>query len=104
MQGKVRYNFIKDMQIFLILEGIITFDIIWMIVTQNDRNDYWFLIGGMTLHYINFILKCTLSNRKMEQWYYWLGLLTGESISFGLVNLLWGNQIGLAEVFFKLKK
>jgi hypothetical protein len=91
------------MRIFVLIEGIITLDLIWMIITQNDRNDYGFLIGGMTLHYINFILKCILSSRKMEQWYYWLGLLTGESISLGFVNLLWGNVVGLAEVFCKLE-
>jgi hypothetical protein len=53
------------MKILIFFEAIITIDIVWNLVLRIDGHMIGFIIGAISLHYINLMLKCVVLNQEL---------------------------------------
>lgn len=57
-----------------------------------------YIIGGIVIHYTNFLIKCILVNLEVKKYQQWVMLILSESISMGLFTLIWNEALVLVQV------
>lgn len=56
------------MKVLIFLESLVSFEIIWNMITEMESKQMPFIIGGIVIHYTNFLIKCILVNLEVKKY------------------------------------